>query len=284
MFSVVECEGCGLLRLDPWPTPRELARYYPPNYWFAVDNSTSGKLAEFYRRVVLLDHVRFAEEALRATRGPLLDVGCGGALFGRMLAEKGFLSYGLDYSRDAASVAYNFNGVPVTCGELTHAPFARETFGVVSMFHVLEHLRDPAAYVTAAHDLLEPGGRLIVQVPNAASWQFLMFGENWNGIDIPRHLVDFRAADLEKLLQYCGFKVLRTKHFSLRDNPAGFASSLFPGLDPMARRVRKTQETPAGRMIRDLAYFGLVLVAIPFTAVESACGAGATVIIDAEKV
>ena len=45
--------------------------------------------------------------------------------------------------------------------------------------------------------LLKPDGRLIVQVPNAACWQFLLFGERWNGIDVPRHLIDFRMSDLD---------------------------------------------------------------------------------------
>lgn len=49
-----------------------------------------------------------------------------------------------------------------------------------------------------AHELLDPAGRLVVQVPNAASWQFLMFGEHWNGVDVPRHLWNFRVTDLEK--------------------------------------------------------------------------------------
>jgi len=40
------------------------------------------------------------------------------------------------------------------------------------MYHVLEHLYDPVAYLDAAHSLLAPDGRLIVQVPNVASWQF----------------------------------------------------------------------------------------------------------------
>ena len=125
------------------------------------------------------------------------------------------------------------------CGTLAQAPFAPGSCAAVTMFHVLEHLYDPASYLRAAHELLAPDGRLIVQVPNAACWQFLLLGERWNGIDVPRHLTDFRASDLDRLLESCGFEVLRHKHFSLRDNPAGLATSLAPKLDPMARRIRQ---------------------------------------------
>ena len=64
-------------------------------------------------------------------------------------------------------------------------------------------------------------------------------------MDAPRHLTDFRARDLEALLAAAGFQVVRRKYFSLRDNPAGLATSLAPSLDPMARRVRGVRETRA---------------------------------------
>ena len=38
-FAIVECGGCGLMRLDPPPPPAELGQYYPANYWFAPDES-----------------------------------------------------------------------------------------------------------------------------------------------------------------------------------------------------------------------------------------------------
>ena len=144
-------------------------------------------------------------------------------------------------------------------------------------------LRDPLQFLATAHGLLAAGGRLVVQVPNAASWQARLLGRSWNGVDIPRHLFDFRDLDLEKLLAACQFEVLRRKYFSLRDNPAGFASSLAPALDPMARRVRRTPESGAARLLKDLAYFGLVLAALPFTLAEAACHAGSTVMIEARK-
>ena len=65
-FSVVRCDQCGLLRLDPTPSPEELARYYPDNYWFAPDKSTASRMEEAYRRLVLRDHVQFVAQALAA--------------------------------------------------------------------------------------------------------------------------------------------------------------------------------------------------------------------------
>ena len=284
-FQVVECKHCRLIQLAPRPTPADLERYYPKNYWFTPESSAAGRLEEIYRRFVLLDHVRFVERALRESRetGPLLDVGCGGGLFLRMLRDRGYPGIGLDFSLDAARAAWIANHAPAAIGMLPAAPLRAGSCSAITMFHVLEHLHSPRSYLLAARDLLRPDGRLILQVPNAGCWQFLLLGAAWNGVDVPRHLYDFRPADLDLLLDSCGFEVLRRKYFSLRDNPAGLATSLAPSLDPMARRIRPGAESPRQRLARDLLYGALVLAALPFTVVEAACRAGSTIMIEARK-
>lgn len=235
---------------------------------------------------MLRDHLHFVERAIEESEeeGLVLDVGCGGGLFLQMLRErKNVRVAGLDFSLDAANVAWRRAGVPAICATLSRAPLGRESCAAITMFHVLEHLYDPASYLESAHELLRPDGRLIVQVPNAACWQFLLLGERWNGIDVPRHLINFRLQDLESVLDHCGFEILRVKHFSLRDNPAGMASSLAPSLDPMARRLRGVKESPRERLWKDAAYLALVGVSLPFTVLEAACRAGSTVMVEARK-
>ena len=284
-FQVVECQNCGLIRLDPWPSAEELRLYYPDEYWFAPRADAASRLEELYRRLVLRDHLQFVWRAFQDSRdkGILIDVGCGGGLLLRLLQERGLRVAGLETSRAAAAAAWEHNRVPIVCGDLAQAPLAPESCSVLTMFHVVEHLPNPVSYLKSARQLLTPDGRLVIQVPNASSWQFLLFGSNWNGVDVPRHLADYRERDLERLLEQCGFEIVRRKRFSLRDNPAGFASSIAPGLDPMARRVRKSQESAAGKLAKDLLYFALVVAALPFTLLEAACGAGSTIMVEARK-
>jgi len=283
-FRIVECKGCRLLRLDPRPGVKELPDYYPRNYWFAPAEDAASRMEERWRRFALRDHVNFVERALRDSgeRGLVLDVGCGGGLFLDLIREStGLPVLGLDYSLDAARVAWSTNSVPAFCGSLCEVPLTEESCAAVTMFHILEHLHDPEPYIHCARRLLRPDGRLIVQVPNAGCWQFLLLGEKWNGVDVPRHLVHFRQDDLANLLEHCGFELLRVKHFSLRDNPAGLATSLAPSLDPMARRVRQTPESPRMRMFRDIVYFALMCAVMPLTMLEAACRAGSTIMVEA---
>ena len=286
LFNVVECAECRLVRLFPWPSPEELRRYYPASYWFEPDAGTAASLEQWYRRLVLGDHVRFVRSALEAAggAGPVLDVGCGGGLFPMLLRERGVPALGIDFSPAAARVAWAGNGVPASVGMLTQAPFAPASFRAITMFHLLEHLYQPAEFLEAAWALLQPGGVLVVQVPNIDCWQFRLLGSRWNGTDVPRHLINFKASDIQGLLRACGFTVLRSKHFSLRDNPAGLATSLAPGLDPMARRIRQKDESAQKRLLCDAAYLALVLASTPFAALEAWNGAGSSVMVEARKV
>jgi SAM-dependent methyltransferase len=279
-FAIVECTGCGLVRIEP--APSDLQRFYPKNYWFKPDASLASRLEEKYRRLLIRDHVAFVERAHRHANGPVLDVGCGGGLFLAVLQERGAQVVGLDNSEEAARAAWEQNRVTVLLGNLTQAPVARESCGVVTMFHVLEHLPDPAGFLRAAGELLRPGGRLVVQVPNLDCWQYRLLGRRWNGVDVPRHLTDFRANDLERLLRQCGFRVRRRKFFSWRDNPAGLATSLAPALDPVARNVRGLDRSGFGKLTKDLMFLGLVIASAPFAVAEAMVGKGSTVMVEAE--
>jgi SAM-dependent methyltransferase len=275
VFSVIRCVGCGLIRLHPRPSLEESASYYPDAYWFEEDSTAASRFEQAYRRFVLRDHLAF----LKGSLGPVLDVGCGGGLLLAMLRERGVKGIGLDYSDKAAHAAVNY-GVPVVCGTLLNAPFVNGQFRLVTMYHVVEHVEDPQAYLQAARALLARDGRLVIQVPNAASWQAGLLGRRWTGFDVPRHLYTFHEKDLRRLLDAAGFEIVRKKHFSLRDNPAGLASSIAHRLDPMARRVRGRTN---GRLMKDLAYLSLTLASLPFALLEAACRRGSTIMVEAIK-
>jgi SAM-dependent methyltransferase len=281
--TVVECGGCRLLRLEPWPGAAAVRRNYPPGFW--LTSEAHSKIEDHFRKFRLRDQVNFTKSALRkaAVAGPVLEIASRGGWFLSQIVSKTRPVVALDFDIAAAGASWQHMRVPAVCGTLTSAPFAPKTFAAVTMFQVLEHLFDPAAHLEAARKLLKPGGRLIIQVPNASCWQFLLLGERWSGLDAPRHLIHYRAHDLEILLDRCGFGVERVKYFSLADNPSGLASSLAPGLDPESRRLRHLDhpEPHGTRLAKDLLHHGLALAALPFALLEAACHAGSTVMMEA---
>jgi SAM-dependent methyltransferase len=283
LFLVVECKACGMVRLYPRPDPEELRRFYPPQGPTDASGEAPGFWSDLLRRFLLRDHARFVRGVLAEVPGdgPVLDVNCGAGLLLRELNLPQRRLVGLDFSPDSAATAWTRNAVPAVCGALPSAPFSAGTFSLITMFQVLEHLYDPSVYIETAAQLLRPEGHLIVQVPNASSWQFLLLGERWSGLDIPRHLLLFKREDLENLLEFCGFEIVHRKRFSLRDDPLMLAKSLAPGLSPEVRHMRGTEENQVAAIVKSILFGLLWLVALPVAALESACGGGASLTIDA---
>lgn len=243
------------MHLAPRPGAAELLRYARASAWPERRETLADRIESAFRRFVLAGDVRFVVRALdrAGVSGPVLDLSPDGAEFRRALAESGI---------DAAGEA------------------ARGSCAAVTMLHVLEHVPDPAASLEAARELLRAAGRLIVQCQNAASWQFLLLGEKWSGLDVPRHLIHFRERDLEALLEYCGFEVLRRNHFSRR-SAADLATSVAPWLDPAVRRARGAAESEFIKLLKHLLYIALAAAAVPFTLAGAACRAGARITIEA---
>lgn len=290
-FHIRRCSACGLLFLSPMPSPAQLSRYYPEAYWTAPGKGADvgglrRRLGELYRRMALFDHVRFVQriiaEQKRAGKSvALLDVGCADGSF--LAAFGSQHRVGLDNSWTAVRAA-RARGLNVLQGSLLTCALAENSFSLITMFHFLEHVRPAGSYLRAARRLLTDDGDLVVQVPNAASWQAALLKAKWSGFDVPRHLVNYSTGTLRVALAEAGFRVVREEQFSLRDNAAALANSLAPGLYPPARAVRRKANRGLLAWAADLAYLGLILLFFPFTAVESLFGRGATVMVQAKKV
>jgi 2-polyprenyl-3-methyl-5-hydroxy-6-metoxy-1,4-benzoquinol methylase len=114
---------------------------------------------------------------------------------------------GLDVSPVAVERIRTHLGLHALTGSLPHPELSPGSFDVVTMWHSLEHVHDPLAVLRAASQLLTPGGRLLVAVPNVDSLPFRWFGPAWLGLDLPRHLTHFTPATLSASVRAAGFRV-----------------------------------------------------------------------------
>ena len=204
---MTDCASCGAAFVYPQPSEAELARHYSQTYY--------GK-----GRKKFLSPVETGIRALtwtkwRSVRGLLapgarvLDIGCGRGTLVRMARDAGFESYGIERaSTEEHALPYIFYK------DLQECRFPDGHFQLVTLWHVLEHLRDPLASLREIHRILAPQGWFSVAVPNFGGAQAEAAGPHWFHLDLPRHLWHFRRRSLESVLNSTGFRPTRCSTLS----------------------------------------------------------------------
>jgi 2-polyprenyl-3-methyl-5-hydroxy-6-metoxy-1,4-benzoquinol methylase len=122
------------------------------------------------------------------------------------MADRGWQVTGLDAAVGAVNQVRDQHGLTALAGTLPHPDLRPGSFDVVTMWHSLEHVHQPATILRAAYELLVPGGKLVVATPNIDGLPFRLFGRSWFGLDLPRHLIHFTPATLTSMLQTTGFR------------------------------------------------------------------------------
>jgi SAM-dependent methyltransferase len=141
----------------------------------------------------------------------LLDVGCGYGGFVSLMRNRGWDAEGVDPSPVTVAAA-SAKGIPVHLGTLDGFYRTGASYRAVTMFYVLEHLFDPMSALRKVYGLLEPGGVVLVRVPDTTPVVRLLspFGLGDALYDPPFHLFDFPPRVLTMMLAEAGFRSMRT--------------------------------------------------------------------------
>jgi SAM-dependent methyltransferase len=207
-FQYVRCHQCGLIYLHPRPTPAKLVDYYPKNYeaYYTLDDRVS-RFERWKHKRGLDVQLNFVERHT-ASRGRLLDVGCGAGNFLNHAKNRGWTVSGIEWVDYAAELARKQSTLPIYSGSLETAPLSPGSQDVITLWDVLEHLPDPMRAVQVCYRLLAPQGLLFFSIPNLASFSRSWFGQNWIGWDAPRHLYLFDDSVVQTLLVQNGFQLV----------------------------------------------------------------------------
>ncbi len=199
-FAMVRCRACRHVYLNPRPDPETLPMYYPEEY-------SPHCLGSRWRRR-LTQALRRAEARSFARRLPsgaiLLEVGCASGDSLEALRHWGVHAIGVEPSPRAAAAA-RAKGLDVRCGVLEDVPLEQDRLDAIMMRAVLEHVPDPLGDLARAHALLKPGGLLLLGTDNCAGLDCRLFGQDWYGFDVPRHLNLFSPESLGAVLERVGF-------------------------------------------------------------------------------
>jgi 2-polyprenyl-3-methyl-5-hydroxy-6-metoxy-1,4-benzoquinol methylase len=266
-WQIYKCKECGSAYLDPRPTPETIGAAYANYYTHSSESFARMNVFRRLRRAVvngyrnrkygtsespslswgywlarLLPGQRAIVDAMmrhlpRAKpNNILLDIGCGNGDFLARAKDCGWDVEGVEVDPKAAEVA-RARGLDVYVGSVDVVRDLYERFDGITLCNVIEHVHDPVALLGECYKLLKPGGWIWIETPNIESLGNKRFGENWRGLEPPRHLVIFNRSSLQRLLQVAGFQAIVDMPYRQQYCTISTASEAIRfGLDPVAVR------------------------------------------------
>ncbi|HUR58410.1 MAG TPA: class I SAM-dependent methyltransferase [Opitutaceae bacterium] len=264
---VVACKGCGLQVTNPQPSDAELAAIYGPNY-ILVEGDAAAEAMVVRSKRATADHCLdlLAASGVPATGGKLLEIGCGQGNFLVQASRRGFDVTGVEYSAFACERARaNLEGRGrVLHGEIGVLAHESAAYDVCVLCDVIEHVRDPAAFLREIKRLLRPGGAILVVTPSLDSWSARALRSRWMEYKA-EHLFYYARETIRQQLAGAGFGDISlhrgVKKLSLEYIAAHFDKYPIAGITHVLRLLRAITPRRWGHHLFPVVASGLIAFA-----------------------
>ncbi|MFV1449184.1 class I SAM-dependent methyltransferase [Maribacter sp. HS] len=190
------------------PIPENLYNYYESNNYISHTDESKTLLEKVYQTVkkIALKRKLVLINKYANTSKTILDIGCGTGEFLITARKNNWNTLGVEINDEARNKSSKKN--------ITTYKFIEEVkssrFNIITLWHVLEHLKDLNGTITKISSLLDTDGTLIIAVPNYKSYDANYYKEYWAAYDTPRHLWHFSKKSISTIFKNHNLKVVRT--------------------------------------------------------------------------
>ncbi|MFQ5957446.1 MAG: class I SAM-dependent methyltransferase [Candidatus Brocadiales bacterium] len=228
--QLVQCKNCGLVFVSPRNNSNRIIKNYTEGLDYGYSSQKESRTKTFLKLVEYIE--RFHPP------GRILDVGCASGFFLHVAKSKGWQTYGVEVNKKLADYARNQLGLEVFRGALNEASLAPESFDVVTLLDVIEHLPDPMSTLKEINRTLKNDGLIVINFPNIESLSSRVFGRRWWFL-LEEHLFYFSPRTLGMMSEKTEFQVLAVKpHF--QKLTLGYLVHLLQAYYPNISKVLKT--------------------------------------------
>ena len=254
-WRFLQCNSCGVWILDPFPTVKQLLKYYPAQYHSY--NRPESFITRTLWRLTLRQKTHYLKKLI-PSGARFLEIGCADGHVIRELERRGgWKGSGIEFKDEIAELGRK-RGTDIRTGTLEEVSFSVGQFDLIVMDHLLEHVTNPEVTMRTACQLLKPGGYIVGNTPNTASWDAAFAGRYWGGLHTPRHLFLMNPKNLSRLAERTGFNVIEVLPSLHTGHWAGSAQNFF-------ERKTRGEHLRQGRAF----YFPLLLMLfIPVNAIQ----------------
>jgi len=213
IYAYLQCDRCKSVYLESPPTD-QLDKIYPLNYY---SYDPLRQLTSITERVKRFLDARLFQMLLRQIPGEnltVLDVGGGAGWLLSTLRKVSLrikATHEIDINERARSAAESAGHVFHCCRVEDFS--SSESFDLILLLNLIEHVADPAAVLKVMRELLSPGGLILIKTPNVDTLDCRLFrNHNWGGFHCPRHFVLFNRQSIIDLGQRCGLQAIQATY------------------------------------------------------------------------
>ena len=210
-FQLIVNNEYGYLETTPQPLVEKLPEYYKSENYISHTNAKRNLFEKTYhviRNMALKRKLKLIN-SFSSEEKNLLDIGCGTGAFLKTAKDDGWEVFGIEPNEKARDIANKSCEGSVFNIEKLEV-FKAQTFDVITLWHVLEHLPNLHAQVLILKTLLKPNGTLVIAVPNYKSYDAKYYKNFWAAYDVPRHLWHFSRESILRLFKTVEMKVVNT--------------------------------------------------------------------------
>lgn len=239
-FDVVKCDNCQFVYTNPRPTKNSIHYFYPDNAGYYIPVSVKREPVEGFRSRIIsfslykyfgypiklnsskynvilrgivislkyyvLYTLKKAHIPYYVQNGRLLEIGCSWGDYLARMQKLGWDVTGIEMNKNCVIYANNnLNLANVYSTNIEDIDFDADSFDVIRLNMVLEHLHDPVDCLYKIKKWLKSNGQLILSVPNFDGIEFQLFGRYCYALQVPQHLSFFDTRSLSNMLIDAGF-------------------------------------------------------------------------------
>lgn len=202
-FEYVQCCGCSLVYQNPQPDDEAVRALYSSDYFDYEEENHEN----FFELAKLgLKDINFDELTKGFEGKKLLDIGCATGLLLNHLKGKGWDGEGIEICAESAKYAREKFGITIHERPIEELALDSESFDVIHLAHLIEHVRDPKQTMDEIYRLLKPGGLMVLTTPNVGGLAVQVHGRNWRSA-FEQHLFLFSKKTISQLCRNSGFNI-----------------------------------------------------------------------------
>jgi|TARA_B100001964_G_C14199752_1_gene585178 2-polyprenyl-3-methyl-5-hydroxy-6-metoxy-1,4-benzoquinol methylase len=206
-FDFVKCRHCGLLYVNPQLKADVSEAFYKRSKtstaWIKVQQGE--KEQDWNYRMKYFPALKELK-SLKPQGGRLLDIGCSIGQFVKHSAKFGWQGEGVELNKEAVEFGRKEYGLKIYDKKLDELGLDGESYDLITLWGVLEHLTDPNKMLLDVNRLLKKDGLLLLFVPNGHSLIVRLSREHNSTVSGRSHLWYFTPVTISKILEKNGFK------------------------------------------------------------------------------